>query len=84
MEETKTTTQRRRLRGVIVASRMQKTVTVRIDRTVVHPKYHKRYTVSRKFLAHNEDATLKVGDMVTIEETRPMSARKRWRVISSE
>lgn len=73
---------RRRLTGVVVAARMQKTVTVKIDRTVLHAKYQKRYTVSKTYLAHNENPALKVGDKVVIEETRPLSARKRWRVVS--
>lgn len=72
---------RRRLSGVVVSTKMQKTVTVKIDRTVLHQKYQKRYAVSKTYLAHNEDDSVKVGDKVTIEETRPLSARKRWRVI---
>lgn len=72
---------RRRLSGVVVSTKMQKTVTVKIDRTVLHQKYQKRYAVSKTYLAHNEDDSVKVGDTVTIEETRPLSARKRWRVI---
>lgn len=72
---------RRRLSGVVVSTKMQKTVTVKIDRTVLHQKYQKRYAVSKTYLAHNEDDSVKVGDIVTIEETRPLSARKRWRVI---
>lgn len=72
---------RRRLTGTVVSTKMQKTVTVKVDRTVLHQKYQKRYAASKTYLAHNEDANVKVGDMVTIEETRPLSARKRWRVI---
>lgn len=72
---------RRRLTGVVVSTKMQKTVTVKIDRTVLHQKYQKRYAVSKTYLAHCEDESVKVGDKVTIEETRPLSARKRWRVI---
>lgn len=62
---------------------MQKTVTVRIDRTVLHEKYQKRFRVSKTYLAHNESPDVKVGDVVTIEETRPVSTRKRWRVVSA-
>lgn len=75
-------TGRRRLNGVVVAAKMQKTVTVRIDRTVLNAKYQKRFTVSKTYLAHNENPEVKVGDAVTIEETRPLSARKRWRVVA--
>lgn len=76
------TAARRRLNGVVVATKMMKTVTVRVDRTVVHPKYGKRYTVSKKYLAHNENPAVVEGMKVTIEETRPLSALKRWRVIT--
>lgn len=74
---------RRRLEGTVVATKMEKTVTVKVDRTVLHTKYQKRYTVSKKYLAHNENPEVKVGDKVTIEETRPLSARKRWRVVAA-
>jgi small subunit ribosomal protein S17 len=73
---------RRRLIGTVVSTKMTKTVSVRIDRTVIHPKYGKRYAVSAKYLAHNESPDIHEGDKVVIEETRPLSALKRWRVIS--
>lgn len=72
---------RRRLIGTVVSTKMTKTVSVRVDRTVVHPKYGKRYAVSAKYLAHNESPEIQAGDKVVIEETRPLSARKRWRVV---
>lgn len=72
---------RRRLIGTVVSTKMTKTVSVRIDRTVIHPKYGKRYAVSAKYLAHNESPDIHEGDKVVIEETRPLSARKRWRVV---
>lgn len=73
---------RRQLSGVVVSDKMDKTVSVSVTRTIVHPKYGKRYIKGTKYLAHNEDNAAKAGDQVTIEETRPLSARKRWRVIS--
>jgi len=73
---------RRRLNGVVIATKMTKTVSVQVDRTVLHAKYQKRYTVSKKYLAHNEIEGLQAGDKVIIEETRPLSALKRWRVVS--
>ncbi|MBI3572743.1 MAG: 30S ribosomal protein S17 [Candidatus Kerfeldbacteria bacterium] len=73
--------QHRKLIGIVTSTAMQKTVTVNVERTKIHPKYHKRYTVSKKYLAHDEQGTYKLGDKVMIEETRPMSARKRWKVI---
>jgi small subunit ribosomal protein S17 len=79
--ETKKIT-RRRLIGTVVSTKMMKTVSVRVDRTVIHPKYGKRYAVSAKYLAHNESPEIQTGDKVVIEETRPLSALKRWRVVS--
>ena len=83
MSENKTTTKtKRRQKGVIVSDRMQKTVVVLIERTVQHPKYGKRFTVSKKYKAHNPTGEFKTGDKVVIEETRPISKDKRWRVVS--
>ena len=66
--------------GLVTSDKMTKTVVVRVERLVRHPKY-KRYIRRRaKFMAHNE-LEAKTGDTVRIIETRPMSARKRWRVI---
>lgn len=73
----------RRFTGLVVsANKTPKTIVVRVDRTEVHPKYGKRYIVSTKFMAHDEEMLAKEGEKVTIEETRPLSARKRWRVVS--
>lgn len=71
----------RKLIGIVTSTSMQKTVAVKVERTKIHPKYHKRYTVTKKYLAHDEKGAFKLGDRVVIEETRPMSARKRWKVI---
>lgn len=70
--------------GVVVSTKMAKTVTVLVDRLKAHPKYKKQYKVSDKFYAHNESTEIKVGDKVTIIETRPLSKLKRWRVISEK
>ena len=67
--------------GVVVSNKMQKSVVVRVERTVRHPIYQKVLKQSKKYMAHNEDATVKEGDVVRIMECRPMSAHKRWRVI---
>jgi len=74
---------KRRLQGTVVSAKMAKTVVVRIDRSVVHPKYGKRYTVSTKLKVHDEKGAAKVGDLIEIEETRPLSKDKRWRYIST-
>ncbi|MBT7497587.1 30S ribosomal protein S17 [Candidatus Woesearchaeota archaeon] len=67
--------------GVVVSTKMDKTVTVLIERTVKHKKYLKQYTVSKKFKAHDEKNEYKVGDKVLMEECRPISKDKRWRII---
>lgn len=66
--------------GIVTSDKMQKTVVVRVDRLIKHPVY-KRYVRRRsKFMAHNEIEGVAIGDQVRIVETRPLSARKRWRV----
>lgn len=72
---------KRKFRGVVVSTSMAKTIVVRIDRTVVHPKYGKRYTRSRKYKVHDETSVHKIGDVVEFVECRPLSKDKRWRVI---
>jgi small subunit ribosomal protein S17 len=66
--------------GTITSDKMQKTVVVRVDRKVLHPKYRRYVRRTSKFMAH-DDLGSTVGDRVRIVETRPLSARKRWRVI---
>lgn len=77
-----TTVHQRKLSGIVVSDKMDKTVVVRVDRISSHPKYHKQFTVSKKYHAHDAKNEYKVGDKVTIEAMRPMSATKRWKVIS--
>jgi len=66
--------------GIVSSDKMTKTVTVRVDRLVKHPVYRKYVKKRKKFMAH-DDLGAKIGDKVKIVETRPMSARKRWRVV---
>jgi small subunit ribosomal protein S17 len=73
---------KRRLEGVIVSDKMQKTVVVTVTRFKKHPKYLKYYKVSRRFKAHDEENVYKTGDRVLIEETRPTSKDKRWKVVT--
>jgi small subunit ribosomal protein S17 len=68
--------------GTIVTAK-DKTVVVRVDRYVSHPKYHKRYRVSKKFHAHDESGKLTVGEKVTIAESAPISRLKRWKVVEN-
>jgi 30S ribosomal protein S17 len=72
---------KRQFSGTVISDKMSKTVTVRVDRTVMHPKYHKRYTRSTKMKAHDEKGEYHVGDAVVIEECKPISRDKRWRVV---
>ncbi len=66
--------------GVVASDKMEKTVSVRVDRLVKHPMYRKYVRKKKKFLAHDEMGAA-IGDKVRIIETRPLSARKRWRVV---
>ena len=82
MTETTETTKkvRRTLTGRVVSDKMNKTVTVLIERRVRHPLVGKIVTRSRKYHAHSENNEYKVGDLVMIEETRPISKTKTWKV----
>lgn len=64
--------------GRVVSDKMDKTVVVAVDSVRRHPLYHKRITRTSKFMAHDEQNTCKPGDVVRIEETRPLSKNKRW------
>ncbi len=67
--------------GVVISTKMDKTVAVRVDRKVAHSRYSKVIIRSKKYYAHTEQEGLKEGQKVRIEETRPLSKLKRWRVI---
>lgn len=67
--------------GQVVSTKMQKTVTVKVDRTFAHPKFNKVITRSKKYYAHCEGHDVKEGQTVRIVETRPYSKLKRWRVV---
>ena len=71
---------RKERRGVVVSDAMDKTVVVRVDVVKPHPKYHKMLRRSIKLHAHDEANSSKVGDVVRLVETRPLSRMKRWRV----
>ena len=78
-EETKSKSERTKT-GVVVSNKMQKTVVVAVENLVRHGMYQKYIKRTSKFLAHSEQAGVNVGDKVLIEETRPLSKRKRWNV----
>ncbi len=67
-------------RGRVVSNSMEKSIVVAVDRLVMHPLYRKTIRRTSKFMAHDEQNQCQVGDKVVIEETRPLSKRKRWRL----
>lgn len=75
-----TTPIKRTLIGRVVSDKMEKTVTVLVERKVKHPVYGKVLIRSKKYHAHNDGNTAQAGDLVQIEETRPISRTKTWRV----
>ena len=66
--------------GVVVSNKAEKTITVRVQRQVMHPKYGKIVRLSKKYSAHDEKKECSIGDTVKIMETRPLSKTKRWRL----
>ena len=72
--------ERKTQEGVVVSDAMQKTRVVKIERVYRHPKYQRVIRMSKKLKAHDEGNESKVGDRVLIEETRPLSKDKRWRI----
>jgi small subunit ribosomal protein S17 len=71
---------KKKLVGKIVSTKMEKTVVVRVSRKYSHPRYHKVVEAHKKYLAHTEGG-YQVGDQVTIVESKPISKRKRWKVV---
>ncbi|MCH7824272.1 MAG: 30S ribosomal protein S17 [Acidobacteria bacterium] len=67
--------------GVVLSDRMDKTIVVVVERASAHPLYQKVVRVRHKFVAHDEENDCRTGDRVRIAECRPMSRRKRWRVV---
>jgi small subunit ribosomal protein S17 len=72
---------KKQLQGVVISNRMHKTVVVQVEQLKSHSRYHKKYRMHKKYKAHDEKGEFKIGDRVIIEETRPLSRDKRWRVI---
>ena len=75
---------KRILSGIICKAKSKKTVVVEVERTFKHPIYKKYIKRSKKYHAHDETDALKIGDKVMIEETRPISKLKTWKVVSNE
>jgi len=85
MSDTATTPAARSLRkertGEVISNKMAKTIVIRVERRFRHPKFKKVVTGYKKFYAHDEKGEAKPGDHVRIEETRPLSKTKRWRLV---
>ena len=79
--ETKRATRRKVRVGKVVSNKMQKSIVVAIERRVPHSMYKKYFTRTTKLMAHDEQQQAKIGDIVRIMETRPLSRHKRWRLV---
>lgn len=73
--------QKRILEGKVTSNKANKTITVSVERQVAHPLYKKYFKRSKKFMAHDENNVCNIGDTVRIQESRPLSARKRWTLV---
>lgn len=67
--------------GIVVSNKMKKTIVVRVDRRVKHPIYKKIITLSSKYKAHDEENICSIGDIVLIQETKPISKDKAWKLV---
>ncbi len=72
---------KRRLRGTVISNKMEKTLVVRVEQLKEHKKYKKRFRAHKNYQAHCQEGNYKIGDKVIIEESRPLSRKKRWQVI---
>jgi small subunit ribosomal protein S17 len=77
-----TTGQSKTLKGTVVSDKMDKTAVVAVTRFVKHPKYGKYFKITKRYKAHDESNTAKVGDTVEIAQTRPLSKEKRFSIVS--
>ena len=71
---------KRTFTGTVISDKMDKTIVVKVDRTKIHPRYNKRYTISKNYKVHDEKNENKVGDKVKFVECRPISKGKRWKI----
>jgi small subunit ribosomal protein S17 len=72
---------RRKLQGIVVSDKMQKTIVVQVESMKAHPKYKRRFKSHKKYKAHDENGEFHTGDKVVIEEIAPISKDKKWKVI---
>ncbi|PKL72359.1 30S ribosomal protein S17 [Candidatus Kuenenbacteria bacterium HGW-Kuenenbacteria-1] len=71
---------KRTFQGIVVSDKMDKTIVARVDRIKIHPKYKKRYKVSKRYKVHDPENKYKTGDKVIFIECRPLSKEKKWKV----
>lgn len=79
--DTVITKHRKQRIGIVASNKMEKTITVLVERRIKHPIYGKYVKKSKKFMAHDEANECSIGDLVKIEESRPLSRRKRWKLV---
>lgn len=72
---------RKKMKGIVVSDKMNKTIVVKVETVKIHPKYQKRYTVSKNYKVHDEQEKFKIGDAANFVECRPLSKDKKWRVL---
>jgi small subunit ribosomal protein S17 len=71
----------KKFQGTVISDKMEQTIVVQVNRTRIHPLYHKRYTRSKKYKVHDSEGKAKTGDQVIFTECRPLSKEKKWRLI---
>lgn len=81
-QQKKDTPALRQFLGEVIKKSGEKTIRVRVKTIVMHPKYRKQYTTAKMYLVHDEHAVASAGDVVVFAECRPLSKRKRWRLIN--
>lgn len=81
MAETVERARRKTRQGTVISDKMDKSIIVRVDRTMMHPLYKKTFRTFSKLYAHDEKNEARAGDVVKVMETRPLSLKKRWRLI---
>ena len=67
--------------GIVISNKMQKTIVVKVESRYSHPIYSKTMVKTKKYLAHDESGQCNIGDQVLVQETRPLSKRKRWKLV---
>ncbi|MDD2806933.1 MAG: 30S ribosomal protein S17 [Patescibacteria group bacterium] len=84
MEKNQSKVIKRKFKGTVASANGHKTIVVEVVRTKMHPKYLKRYKVTKRYQVHDEKNQYQSGDVVIFVESRPISKQKRWRVVSSD